>query len=98
RRGLAPNAPGWVRGVLLLNGAGDVRHGQPELRHAVGVETQEHRELELSHRLRVADARQALELVLDVDLRVVAQVFGVEARVVGGERARREDAPLAIVY
>src|SRR6266516_6443535 len=89
---------GRVRRVLLLHGAGDVRDGEAELRHAVGVEAQEHRELELAYRLRVAHAGNALELVLDVDLRVVAQVLGVEARVIRGERANHEDARLALLH
>src|SRR5881296_3902263 len=63
-----------------------------------GVEAQEHRELELADRLRVAHAGNAFELVLDVDLRVVAQVFGVETRVVRGERANHEDARLALLH
>src|SRR2546426_632685 len=97
-RGLAPDAPGGVRGVLLLYRGGDVPDGEPELRHAVGVEAQEHRELELAHGLRIADAWNPLQLVLEVDLRVVAQVLGIEPRVVGGERAHHEDRGLALPH
>src|SRR5207237_431925 len=47
---------------------------------------------------RVAHAGNSLDLVLDVYLRVVAQVLGVETRVVGGERAHHEDGRLALLH
>src|SRR2546425_4809698 len=52
--GLAPDAPGGVRGVLLLDRRGDVRDSEPELRHVIGIETQQHRETELAERARSA--------------------------------------------
>ena len=98
RRGLAPDAAGGIRGVLLLDRGRDVRHGEAELRHAVGVEAQQHREVELAERARITHAGEPLELVVDIDLRVVVQVFGVVPRIVGGKRQYDQKGRLALAH
>ena len=59
RRRLAADATGRRRGVLLAHRGGDVVDGQAELRHPLGIELQQHRELAAAEHRRVADARAA---------------------------------------
>ena len=54
--GSRPMRPGRIGGVLLLHRVAHVAHGDAELRHAVGVEPQQHRELESAEDRGVAHA------------------------------------------
>ena len=81
RRGLAAERAGRIGGVLLLHRVADVADGDPELRHPVGVELDGHGEVEPAEDGGVADAVDALDLVLDVELRVVGEISRVVAGV-----------------
>src|SRR4029077_17509950 len=97
RRGLAPDAAGRIRGVLLLDRRGYVRHGEAELRHPVRIEAQDHGEVELAKCARIADAGEPLELVVDIDLRVVVQILGIVPRVVGGQGQHDQEGRLTFL-
>ena len=71
---------GRVGRVLLLHRRLDIRHREAELGHAVGIEAQQHRELERADGLGVAHPGNALELVRDVNLGVVVQIGRVVPR------------------
>src|SRR5204862_2555348 len=59
--------------VLLLQRAGDVTRRDLPRRQALRIEPQPHRVLALAEDGDVADARHALQRVLDVDVDVVAE-------------------------
>ena len=96
RRRLPADPAGRIGRVLLLHRRLDIRHREAELGHAVGIEAQQHRELERADGLGVAHPGNALELVRDVDLGVVVQIGRVVAGILRAERDDREDVGLRL--
>ncbi len=92
RGGRLPEAARGHLDVLLAQRLHDVVGRQAARREAVGIDPEPHRVLALAEHHDVADARHALDRVLDVDVEVVAQ----EERVVRAllrEHADRHDEP-----
>src|ERR1700691_235089 len=93
-RGFAARLPGWVNGVLRLNGVDDFRDGDAELRQGVGLYPQSHCILARSEYLNIADARRAQNGIDKVDVCVIGQkggVVGPVRRVHGGQREGSSD-------
>ena len=86
RRRLGAESAGGIRGVLLAHRGRDVAHRDPELRHLLGIELEQHREVARRKRRRVADAGDALQLVDDEQLHVVREIRRVVPRVARLER------------
>ena len=78
RRGRLADRACGILPVLRLDGVADVGGGDAELRHLVGIQPDAHGVNLLRTQARFADARQAADLIHQIDLRVV----GEEERIV----------------
>jgi hypothetical protein len=96
--GLASDGASRVRAVLFVDRRGDIRHRDAELRHLVGVELDVHGERQIAERHRIADAGNALDLILEIDLRVVVEKFAAVSRIRGGEHAHEQDVGLRLLH
>ena len=73
RRGLAADLTGRIHGVLRLNRRDDFGHGDRQLRQLVRLHPQPHRVLARAEDLNAADAGNAGQLIVEVDVGVVRQ-------------------------
>ena len=80
----AADLAGREQHVLLLHGVGEVGHREPERLQPVGAHPDAHGVVGAAEEDDVADAGDALQLVVDVDDGVVRQEVVVE----GARRAR----------
>ena len=96
RRRLAAEAAGRVGGALLAHRARDIADGEAELCQTIRIDRNRHRELELSEDAGTADARDPLDLVLDVELGVVGQIRRIELAILRIERGREEQIALCL--
>ena len=83
RRRLAADLAGRIHGVLRLDRRDDLGDGDRQLRQLVGLDPQPHRVLAGAEDLDAADAGNARQLIVEVDVGVVGQ----ELRVVDAARA-----------
>ncbi len=97
-RGLTPDRAGRIGVVLLVHRGVHVGHRDAELRHLLGIELDVHREIQIAERRRVADAGNALDLILEIDLRVVAEELALVTRVRGGEHAHQQNVRLRLLH
>ena len=91
RGGLGADLAGGIHGALLLDGLVDVGHGYPEIGEQVRLDPDAHRVVAGAEDQDLADARNAVERVVDVDRGVVGQkerVVGVLRRIEGDQHQR----------
>src|SRR5450432_1612390 len=65
--------PGGIHVVLLLNGFGDVGNGKAEFSQNVGLDPDTHGVIARAEDSHFAHARNAVQRVIDIDVRVVGQ-------------------------
>ena len=70
---LAANLAGRVHRVLRLDGVDDLRHRDAQLRQLVGLDPKPHGILPCAENLHLADAVQACDRIVEVDVGVVGQ-------------------------
>ena len=90
-RRLLADLAGGVLLVLRGDGIGDFRRGDPKLGHAVRFEPDAHRVVEGAEDLCVADAGNALQVVQDIDQRIVGEVERCQAVVGRGQRRHQQN-------
>ena len=88
--GLLTELSGGDLDVLLGEGVGDVERGEAAGGEPAGIEPEAHGVLALAEDDDVADARNTLEGILDVDVKVVGDE-GLRERVIRGDEAGGED-------
>ena len=87
---LGADLTGRVHGVLGLDGAQNLRHGDPQLGELVRPHPEAHRILARAEDLYLADARHAGHGIVDVDVGIVGQKRGVVGAVRRIEREQGE--------
>ncbi len=73
----AAHLAGGIHGVLRLNGGDHFGDGDAELRELVGLDPQPHRVLARAEYLHVADAGDARQLVVQIDVGIIGEKFSV---------------------
>ena len=93
RGGLGADLAGGVHAALLLNGRVDVAHRDPELGQHIRPDPDAHRIIAGAEDQDLADARYAVESVVDVDRGVVGQKEGVIGVFRGIQRDQQQRQP-----
>ena len=83
RRWLPSEPAGWFCRVLRLHCSRHVVNRDAELRHLFGVQAEQHREIETAERARRSNTWHSLDLIFEIQLRVVAQIGGIITRIFG---------------
>ena len=78
RRRLAADLTRRIHGVLSLDGADDLGHGDAELGQLIGLDPKPHRILTGAKYLDAADARHSRQLIVKVDVGVIGKEFAIE--------------------
>ena len=95
-RRLAAKPSTGLGGVLCGHGLLHIVDRDPELRHPLGIHADEHRKIEIAEHTGIADPRDAFDLVLDVDLGVVAQIRGIVPWIVRGDGHQRQNVRIGL--
>ena len=95
---LLADLPGGVLAVLGGDGVGDIGGRDAQLGHAVRLQPQADRVVEGTEDLGVTHARDALEVVDDVDQRVVGQEQRRPAGIRRGQRGDHQDVVGALLH
>ena len=91
RRRLGAYLAGGILIVLGGDGLRDIGRGHAELRHFRRIEPHAHRVVARAEDRHIGDTRDALELVEDVDRRVVAEIERIVAGIIRCQRDHQQD-------